>query len=453
MRRQRLPLPVIALLVALALLATGPVQAKAAGADGALAVTALDVLLQEYVDPVDPVQLLNAAVVALRKATYLGEDALPEIPAGLSRGEAAGRFQEEFATAVRVVTASEAEITSETELAIVATREMLASLHDSHVAYLDPDQFKEREEQLAGRAGYQGIGVFVRLMQDEAGTSQVFVKDVFPGSPAAAAGVRKFDQITQINGAVLAARISSKEVLDQLRGPAGSVVNLTVQRGSQTVTMSVVRAPIRIPPADVQMIRPGVAYVRIFTFSQDVGDRCREALRLLQAQGPIRAVILDLRNNSGGLLREAESLAGVFLPPQTTLVRVLPRAQLPTVLVSRDATLLPQEPLVVLTDGVTASAAEVVVEGLRNSRRATIIGEKTAGAEGAARTVPLQAGGMIVTVSRIVGPQDEQIDGVGIIPDTPVALTVGDMLRGVDTQLDAALEAVGAMSRVHLLAA
>lgn len=447
MRRQRLPLPAIALLIALVLVATAPFQAKAAGADGALAVAALDVLLQEYVESVDPVQLLNAAIAALRKATNLEADALPEIPAGLSRGEAAEKFQEEFAKAVQAGTASE------TELAYAATREMLASVHDSHVAYLDPDQFKEREQQLAGKPGYQGIGVFVKLMQDEGGASQVFVMDVFPGSPADAAGVRQFDRITRINDAALAANATPKDVTDQLRGPAGSVVTLTVQRGIQTVTMSLVRAPIRIPPVTAQMIRPGVAYVRLLTFSQGVGEQFREALRSLQSRGTIRAVILDLRRNSGGLLREAQSVAGVFLPPQTTLVRVFPRAQPPTVMVSIDAPLLPQEPLVVLTDGGTASAAEVVVEGLRNSRRATIIGEKTAGSEGAARTVPLQEGGMLVTVSRIVGPQDEKIDGVGITPDTPVALTVADVIRGVDTQLDAAVEIVGTLRRLHLSAA
>src|SRR5260370_3005196 len=172
----------VAVLVVLVLVVPfSPVQ-HAAAADHSLVVAALHVLEDEYVDPVEPVPLLNAAVAALRKATNQGPAALADIPAGTSRADAETAFAATFAHAVQL------SLVPETQLAYTATAGMLASLRDSHTNFLDPQQFQESRQQLLGKPGFSGIGVLITQRKDPAGEAGIFVADVFPGSPSEPAG-------------------------------------------------------------------------------------------------------------------------------------------------------------------------------------------------------------------------------------------------------------------------
>jgi carboxyl-terminal processing protease len=433
------------IVISVALLATTPIGAQAAGANSSLVVDALHVLERYYVEEVDPLRLLNAAIASLRRATGLGEDALPYISAGTPDPRAIASFRREFDYAVRAGSVSQAD------LAYTVTREMLASLHDSHVYYLDPTQLKRRQEAVAGNAKYEGIGVFIRVLEGESAERAFFVTDVVPGSPAAAAGLKPFDRIIAIDGISVPPTASINDLATQVRGPRGSPLELTVQRSGETLHLSAVRGPFQVPTVEAHLIRPGVVYIKLYTFSKGVGAQLRHLLRPLMAQGPIESVVLDLRDNWGGYLREAESVAGVFVPAETLLVRMLQRDG-PAKLVATGETLLPKATLVVLTDKGTASSSEVVVMGLKHQHRATIVGEKTAGALGGAREVPLSAGGMYVAVSEIVGPRYEQIDLVGILPDHQIELSFSDLARGVDTQLAAALKAIVGVMRPELVA-
>lgn len=446
MKQRTAAAALMGIVISVALLATTQTGARAAGANSSLVVDALHVLERYYVEEVNPLRLLNAAIAALRMATGLGGDALPYISAGTPEPRAVSSFRHEFDYAVRAGTVSEAD------LAYTVTREMLASLHDTHVYYMDPAQLKRRQEAVAGNAKYEGIGVFLRVLDGESAERAFFVTDVVPGSPAAAAGLKPFDRVIAINGISIPPTASISDLAMQVRGPLGSPLELTVQRSGETLLISAVRGPVQFPTVEAHMIRPSVVYIKVYTFSKGVGDQLRHLLKPLMAQGPIESVVLDLRDNWGGYLREAESVAGVFVPSETLLARVLQRDG-PAKLVATGETLLPKATLVVLTDKGTASSSEVVVVGLKHQHRATIVGEKTAGALGAAREVPLSAGGMYVAVSEIVGPRYEQIDLVGILPDHRVELSVLDLARGVDTQLDAALKAMAGVLPPELVAA
>jgi carboxyl-terminal processing protease len=417
------------------------VPARAAGPDAGLVIAAVHVLEQHYVKPVDPVALLNAAIDSLRQATHLGPDALSAIPSTTLPLQAEGLFRRAFAEALQAGTVQE------DALAYQATRDMLRSLHDSHVFYLDPAQYRERQARDASRASYAGVGVMIIATKTTSGDAAFYVTVVFPGSPAAAAGLRPFDRIVQVDGAALAPDATVADLTQRVRGPEGSTVTLTVQRQDQTLTLPVTRRRIAVPVVDAQMIRPGIAYLRLFQFPQGAADRFRAAVRSLQAQGPLHAVILDLRGNPGGYSTELNSIAGVFLPPGTLLAHVLRRSG-PSQLVATGDPLLPRTPLVVLTNADTASSAEVLTLALRDAHRATLVGEKTAGALGGATLVPLPAGGMEVTFEEVDGPQYEQVEGVGITPDQEVTLTARDLARGADAELDAALKAATAASRV-----
>jgi carboxyl-terminal processing protease len=197
---------------------------------------------------------------------------------------------------------------------------------------------------------------------------------------------------------------------------------------------------------EARFIQPGIAYVRLFQFSQGAGRDLNAALQDLATQAPLRAVILDLRGNPGGLITEAARVGSLFLPPGTTLANVTDRQDGLGVLTTRGVGPFAQVPLTVLVDAGSASGAEIVTGALRDYHRATIVGEKTVGALGGAVEVPLPEGGMSVTVERITTPRGAQVEGVGISPDVLVTLTEADMERGVDTQLQAALQAAEAPS-------
>lgn len=427
----------LAVLLAVALLLVPFAQLPhASAASGSLVISALRVLEQEYVDPVQPVQMLNAAVATLRKAMNKGSDALPDIAAGTPEAEADAQFVAEFSRA------SQSAGTGATQLAYAATQGMLLSLKDSHTYYLDPDQLRESRRQLFGNPSFTGIGVTITSQKDASGIAWVFVENVFPGSPASQAGVKRFDRIVSVDGQSLKDKTAT-DASALIRGPAGSTASLVVQRGSQTVQIQVTRAPIRVPPVETSFISPGVAYLKIFEFSQGAGQQLRSGIQALQAQGTIRSAVLDLRGNPGGLIIEAANVGGVFMPANTILARIRERGQPPSLLQTSGRPTLPDTPLAVLVDANSASASEILTGAFKDYQRATIVGEKTAGALGGSVTVALPEGGMSVTVERILTPKNQQVEAVGIPPDVTVTLTVNDMERGQDPQLQAALHALG----------
>ena len=429
---------VVALAVLVLVVPFSPAQ-RAAAADHSLVFAALHVLEDEYVDPVEAVPLLNASIAALRKATNQNATALADIPVGTPRTEAEAAFAATFAHAVQL------SLIPETQLAYAATAGMLASLRDSHTNFLNPQQYEENRQQLMGKPGFSGIGVVITSRKDPAGEGWIFVEDVFPGSPAEAAGLKRFDRIVQVDGKSLK-NASSQDASQVIRGPAGSTVTLTILRSDQSITVSVVRASIQQHPVEARFIQPGVAYVKLYEFSRGAGSRLRSALLTLGLQEPLRSVVLDLRANPGGLIHEAVAVGSLFLPSRTTLSRITERGHAPNVLQTAGVPLFPRTALAVLVDGSSASASEILAGAFKDLRRATIVGEKTAGALGGSVTVRLPEGaGMQVTVERITTPLGTAVEGVGIAPDVQVTLSINDMLRGEDTQLEAALRVIGAL--------
>ena len=427
-----------ALLVAVVLattLAGGMVTARAA--TGSLILSAIGVLERNYVDPIHQTDLLNAAIAALRQQTHTGAAVLPDIPAGTATTEAQQQFLTEFDRAVQ--TGAE----TQDQLAYDATAGMLASLHDSHVYYMDPTRFQESRQSLQGAPGFSGIGVMITGQADSAGTHWVFVENVFPGSPAEAAGLKRFDKIVAVGSTSL--RDGNVQQASQLiRGPAGTPVVLTIERAGVPQQITVTRAAIQARAVTAQFVEPGVAYVRLFEFSKGAARDMRNQLLDLLQQGQIRSVILDLRGNPGGLISEADSVASLFLPGGTPIARVVDRDS-QSVLRTMGAAPFAQVGLVVLTNGGSASGSEIVTAAFKDLHRAQIVGEKTAGALGGAIDVALPEGGMSVTVERITSPQGHVVEAIGIAPDVQVSLNEADMEQGIDPQLQTAIRTAAAV--------
>src|SRR5215469_12259999 len=309
----------LALLIAVVLVvafAGGIVPARAA--TGTLVFSAIDTLDRNYVDPIHPIDLLNAAIATLRQQVRVNANVLPDIPAGSSLSEAQQQFLAEFDRA------SQMGVESENQLAYDATAGMLASLRDSHVYYMDPTRFAENRQALNGAPGFSGIGVMIIGQADASGTHWVFVDNVFPGSPAEAAGLRRFDKIVAVGGISLRdANVAQASQL--IRGPAGTPVVLTIERAGQVGQVSVTRASIQTRAVTSQLVEPGIVYVRLFEFSKGAARDLRSQLLGLAEQGRFRAVILDLRGNPGGLISEADGVASLFLPGGTPIARVIDR--------------------------------------------------------------------------------------------------------------------------------
>ncbi|HEV2440044.1 MAG TPA: S41 family peptidase [bacterium] len=426
----------LALLMAVVLVAAlggGIIPARAA--TGSLVISAIDALERNYVDPIHQTDLLNAAIATLRQQTHAGPGVLPDIPAGASAMEAQQQFLAEFDGAVQ--TGAEPE----NQLAYDATAGMLASLHDSHVYYMDPTRFQENRRSLNGAPGFSGIGVIITGAADAASVRWVFVENVFPGSPAEGAGLKRFDKIVAVGGTSLRGA-TVQQASSLIRGPAGTPVVLTIERAGQPAEVTITRGAIQSRPVIAQFVEPGVAYVRLFEFSKGAARAVRSGLLGLAEQGQIRSVILDLRGNPGGLISEADGVASLFLPGGTPIARVIDR-QSASVLRTMGQPPFAQVPLVVLTNGGSASGSEIVTGAFKDLHRAQIVGDKTAGALGGAIDVALPEGGMSVTVERITTPSGRVVEAVGISPDVAVTLGESDMEQGVDTQLQAALRAAG----------
>jgi len=432
--RIRAVLGIVLLLSALWAVAD-PSPTLAAADDGSLVVAALNVLDQNYYRPVNDVALLNVAIAYLRQAAHLSTDDLPDIPAGTMRTQAVASFRAAFAKASKAVGGNPSVLATDT------VRKMLDSLQDTHVSYIDASEMKQMQQEQGG-AGYSGVGIIITVLKSPAGANEVFVEEVFEGGPAAAAGIHRFDRIVQIDGAELPPTVTPEDVSSHVRGPAGSKVALTVQRGDQTLTIAVTRGVVKVQNVTGSIIQPGIAYIHVRSFDEGTGDQVRRTLTALKAKGPLRGVILDLRGNPGGLLEEGEITAGVFLPGDTLIGKLIDRTGETDITADGSPVVPVSTPLAVLTDGGTASTAEVLTEGLHDAHRATLVGETTAGALGAAQFVKLPVGEMEVTESQVVGPHFEQIESVGITPDQAVSLTLADVEKGQDSQLDAALKTV-----------
>ena len=427
-----------ALLIAVVLVSTlAGTTLTVHAATGSLVLSAIDVLDRNYVDPIHQTDLLNAAIATLRQQTHTGAAVLPDIPPTAGSMDARQQFLTEFDRAAQT------GVEPRDQLAYDATAGMLASLHDSHVYYMDPNRFQENRQSLQGAPGFSGIGIMITGQQDSAGTHWVFVENVFPGSPAEMAGLRRFDKIVAVGATSL--RDGNVQQASQLiRGPAGTPVVLTIERAGIPQQVTVTRAAIQTHPVTAQFVEPGVAYVRLFEFSKGSAREMRNQLLDLGQQGQIRSVILDLRGNPGGLISEADGVASLFLPGGTAIARVIDR-QSNSVLRTMGGSPFTAVPLVVLTNGGSASGSEIVTAAFKDLRRAQIVGEKTAGALGGAIDVALPEGGMSVTVERITSPQGHVVEAIGIAPDVQVSLGESDMEQGVDPQLQAALRAAGAV--------
>ena len=295
-----------------------------------------------------------------------------------------------------------------------AVRGMVAAL-DPHSAYLDNEEFNEI--RLSTMGSYPGVGIEV-----VAANGVVRVLKPIEGSPAREAGILAGDAIVRIDGTEIGADLAG--ALARMRGSSGSVVHLSIRRDGTPgiLEFAVHRAQVEVHSVAWRTLEPGYGYVRITTFSETTPEDLKSAILALKRdnQAGIKGLILDLRNNPGGVLESGVAVADDFLDSG---VIVTADGRTPDARFQMDATpgdLIDGAPLVVLVNAGSASASEIVAGALKDHGRALLVGRRTYGKGSVQTVMPLVRGGAVkLTTSRYFTPSGASIHGKGLMPDVP----------------------------------
>ena len=297
---------------------------------------------------------------------------------------------------------------------IGAINGMLSSL-DPHSSYMAPDEFKELQEETKG--SFSGIGIEITIKD-----SILTVVSPIEGTPAYKQGIRAGDQIIGINGESTK-NMTLMQAVKKLRGKKGSTVTITIYHpADQSIReLTLARDIIPIHPVRSMDLAPGLFYVRIATFQTATTSEVRKALHKASKKGQLRGLVLDLRNNPGGLLDQAVKVSDIFLD-SGVIVSTRGRDGEQDMVFRAHRNGQPSSfPMVVLVNGGSASASEIVAGALKDHRRAIICGTVTFGKGSVQTIIPMADGaGIRLTTARYYTPSGASIQETGITPDVVV---------------------------------
>jgi carboxyl-terminal processing protease len=366
----------------------------------------------------------SRTLIALTAGTVLGfcgaltSRVLADRPTGLPHGEAAAHptlsWQDAslFAEVYERIKRDYVDEVDDHTLVEKAIRGMVAAL-DPHSAYLDSQEFDEI--RLSTMGSYPGVGIEV-----VASEGVVKILRPFDGSPAQRAGLRAGDQIVRIDGTDIGADVAG--AIARMRGVSGTLITLSIRReGSHDLLdFALRRAQVEVHSVLEQSLEPGFGYLRITTFSETTPEDVSRAISRLKRDNPagLQGLVLDLRNNPGGVLEAGVAVADDFLDSGVIVTADGRTPEARFRMDSLHGDLIHGTPLVVLVNGGTASASEIVAGALKDHARAILIGRKTYGKGSVQTVMPLSRGGAVkLTTSRYFTPSGASIHGKGIMPD------------------------------------
>ncbi|MBP0047107.1 S41 family peptidase [Marinobacterium sp. AK62] len=295
-----------------------------------------------------------------------------------------------------------------------AIRGMLTGL-DPHSAYLEPEAFESLQIHTSGEFG--GLGI-------EVGLEDGFIKVIAPidDTPAQRAGVRAGDMIIRLDDTPVQG-MDLNEAIDLMRGEVGTPIRLTIMREGrdQPLEIKIVRDVIKVKSVRHELLEPGYGYLRISQFQSHTGEDTVAAIRSLAEEAPLKGLVLDLRNNPGGVLQAAVAVSDAFLTEGTIVYTEgrLPNSELR--FNASSETVAPDTPLVVLINGGSASASEIVAGALQDHERALIMGTDSFGKGSVQTVLPLgQERAIKLTTARYFTPGGRSIQAQGIKPDLRV---------------------------------
>jgi carboxyl-terminal processing protease len=322
-----------------------------------------------------------------------------------------------LARAMTTIESSYVEELQTLELVHSAVRGMVDDL-DPHSVWLPPEEYQRLQERADGR--YLGIGIELGAMGD----ASPVIDRVLPRGPAALAGIQPGDVLLAVDGDSVAP-LSPEDVLERLNGPLGASVQLTLRRGEEEITLTVVRDEVLEISVEGELLEPGWGYLRLKHFSRRAAAETEIALVNLERDAALQGIVLDLRDNPGGLITEAVELVDLFVG-EGLIVQTRGReaGQIEAFQATAAAADRLSLPLVVLVNGGSASASELVAGALQDIGRATVIGVRTYGKGSMQHVYEFEDGSALkLTVARYYLPGGETITpGVGVTPDLLVPL-------------------------------
>ncbi|HAL30811.1 MAG TPA: hypothetical protein DCP20_08880 [Coriobacteriia bacterium] len=325
------------------------------------------------------------------------------------------------------------EPSSEESMTIGAISGMLESLEDSHAVYFTAEQYGYFNEQNMGT--FYGIGITISNDGDD-----LVVNSVIEGTPAARAGLQPGDLIVEIDGEARP-RWDVDEAVLRIRGEEGTTVVLGIRRdgAEELIDYTIERAKIDVPNVESEMLEGDIGCVSLVSFTQVAATDVRSAIQELEADGA-RGFVLDLRNNPGGLLSASVDVSSLFITDGVIVTVEDRTGQAEKHRASGET--VTDAPLVVLVNGNSASASEIVAGALQDYGRATLVGEQTFGKGSVQQIEELSFGGAVkLTIAHYLTPDGRAIDKIGLTPDVVVEMEHGLINdRETDVQLQKALE-------------
>jgi carboxyl-terminal processing protease len=295
---------------------------------------------------------------------------------------------------------------------------------DQYSAYLDAREYDEMRQSTAGT--YSGVGVEISLID-----SELHVRGVLDDSPAARAGILASDVIVAIDSIPVDPE-KLNESIDRLRGKPGAHVLLAIRRldAPQLLKFDLVRRKVQVHSVKAEVLEPGYGYVHVSQFSETTADDFSAAIKDLQRGAPLHGLVLDLRDNPGGVLESAVAMADEFLDSGIIVTAQGRAVGADFAMQAKPGDALKGAPLMVMVNGGSASASEILAGALQDNHRARLIGQTTYG-KGLVQTVtPLAQGGALkITTSRYRTPSGASIQQKGITPD--IVLTDSVLREGV----------------------
>ncbi len=316
-------------------------------------------------------------------------------------------------------------------LAEGALEGMLATLDDANTIYLSPQN--EEVARQAFEGNLEGIGAEVTSEE-----GAIVIVAPYEGSPAAIAGLLQGDILREADGVILTG-LDVGEAAAMVRGPAGTVVHLLVERDGQLLEFDVTRDVIDIPSVRGELLEENIAYVRLSRFSNDTDEELSETLESLISQDPT-GLILDVRSNPGGSLSSAVSVADQFLAEGPILIERFGNGR-ERLFDADDEGLAQDIPLVILIDQGSASASEVLAGAVRDRERGTLIGDTSFGKGTVQSWKELSNGGGVrITIARWITPDGTWVHKDGLEPDVRITLPEATDDSFSDSQLQAAID-------------
>lgn len=336
-----------------------------------------------------------------------------------------------FITAYRFIETKYVNDTDDVKLIDGAIDGMVKSLNDPHSNYLSPKMYKTLMEQTEG--SFAGIGVVMGMDNEQ----KIHIVGIMENSPGQKAGLQEGDEILAVDG-VPVTQMAFDEVAAHVRGQAGTDVVLTIMRDNANQDITITRDNIKLKTVGHKMLDNNIGYIQIVSFSEDTANEFNEAYNDLKNQG-MKALVLDLRNNPGGLLTTCVEIAKKLVPKGEIVSIVDKQGNKETYSSSLEA---PEYPLVVLINKNSASASEILSGAIQDTKTGTIIGNTSYGKGSVQTILPMfEDDAVKLTIAKYYTPSGRSIDGTGITPDIEINL---DENATSDTQLDKALEVLKA---------